>query len=364
MLHMWDRVVAATAPRPAGTRTGSSPRRRRTLGRESSSFSVGLESLESRDVPTVMYYGGPLLQRVQVQALYYGSEWTTNATLRAQAGRFEGFLGNVVNSSYMDMMTSAGYSVGRGSSSAGRIDPAVIDKRYYLTDGRIQSVIQQDISRGLEQPGANRLYVMFVEPNVAVKLGSDDSITGFYGYHNSFVGYDARGMRTNIYYAVIPYHGGINGQINQFNTFDSMTDTTSHELAEAVTDPVVGRGWYDYRLNGEIGDLTRGAVRLNGYVVQNVVDKYDRPISPAGSTPVAGGRSGGFGAVGGHFAAAPRPLTVSHGYHGAAPGASEIHCSAASGLEIAAMGGLQRAGAEAPKFRPGIRAAAFASVTP
>jgi hypothetical protein len=223
----------------------------------------------------------------------------------------EGFLRDVTTGSYMDMLTNAGYAVGRGSTTTGRIDPAVIDRRYYLTDGRIQGVIQQDIFRGLEQPTANRLYVVFVEPNVAVKLGADDSIRSFLGYHSSFVGYDAYGRMTNIYYAVIPYHGGINAQDNRVGVFDSMTETTSHELAEAVTDAIPGRGWYDYRLNGEIGDLTRGIVRLNGYVVQNVVDRNDRPISPAGSRPLAAGTSIGFAGTGGPggFASGPRPLT-------------------------------------------------------
>ena len=50
-------------------------------------------------------------------------------------------------------------------------------------------------------------------------------------------------------------------------------------MAEAVTDPDVNYktlGWYDDRLNGEIGDLTSRETRLNGYLVQNLVGKNDQ----------------------------------------------------------------------------------------
>jgi hypothetical protein len=34
-----------------------------------------------------------------------------------------------------------------------------------------------------------------------------------------------------------------------------LTSTSSHELCEAITDAVPGRGWYDDLGNAEIGDL-------------------------------------------------------------------------------------------------------------
>jgi hypothetical protein len=35
---------------------------------------------------------------------------------------------------------------------------------------------------------------------------------------------------------------------------DALTGTSSHELCEAITDPVPGASWYDDH-NGEIGDI-------------------------------------------------------------------------------------------------------------
>jgi hypothetical protein len=54
-----------------------------------------LECLERRDVPTVTYHGGALLPHVEVQAMYYGSDWSSNPYY-GQAFRLGSFLANAV----------------------------------------------------------------------------------------------------------------------------------------------------------------------------------------------------------------------------------------------------------------------------
>jgi hypothetical protein len=50
--------------------------------------------------------------------------------------------------------------------------------------------------------------------------------------------------------------------------FEALTVTSSHELAEAITDPVPGAGWYD-DVNGEIGDICAWQTEtIAGYSVQ------------------------------------------------------------------------------------------------
>jgi hypothetical protein len=50
--------------------------------------------------------------------------------------------------------------------------------------------------------------------------------------------------------------------------FDALTGTSSHELCEAITDPVPGSGWYD-NANGEIGDICAwNFKKVAGYTVQ------------------------------------------------------------------------------------------------
>ena len=77
---------------------------------------------------------------------------------------------------------------------------------------------------------------------------------------------DASGRTAEIRYAVITYPGGTVGNAGnpRLSTFDSMTETTSHELAEAVTDPDVttSAGLVRRRQASEIGDIANGQVDL------------------------------------------------------------------------------------------------------
>src|SRR3954468_15234222 len=82
-----------------------------------------VEALEARHVPTVTYHGGALLSHVEVQGLYLGTDWYNNSTLYQQTGQVESYLRYIVNSPYLDLLTNAGYGVGRGSFDSGRIAP-------------------------------------------------------------------------------------------------------------------------------------------------------------------------------------------------------------------------------------------------
>src|SRR5437870_903151 len=73
-----------------------------------------LEPLEDRWVPTVTYHGGPLLPSVEATALFFGSAWSSTPSLSQQAVTLDNYLQYLVNSPYMDMLTNAGYGVGRG----------------------------------------------------------------------------------------------------------------------------------------------------------------------------------------------------------------------------------------------------------
>jgi len=162
-----------------------------------------------------------------------------------------------------------------------------------ISDASIQQHLQADISKGLlASPDANRLYIVYVEPNVAVDLGAGEGTTqqGILGYHGAFAGHDAAGHPATLRYAVIAYPGGSVGNSRLgTSALDQLTAVTSHELAEAVTDPDVNfaqLGWYD-PWRGEIADITEDNpnswVRLDGYLVQEVASQNDQllPIFPS-----------------------------------------------------------------------------------
>ena len=138
----------------------------------------------------------------------------------------------------MDALTRAGYGVSRGSASAGVLDNRQLAANTVITDASIQERLQADISNGLlSSPDANRLYIVYVEPNVAVDLGAGQGTTqqGILGYHGAFAGHDAAGHPATLRYAVIAYPGGSVGNSNLgTSALDQLTAVTAHELATSM----------------------------------------------------------------------------------------------------------------------------------
>jgi hypothetical protein len=251
---------------------------------------LSVEPLEARLVPTVTYHGGNLLPNVEVQGVYLGADWGSSASLNQSISNYEAYLADIVNSGYMDMLTNAGYRVGRGTAVGGYLDPTVLDKGHFLSDARIESMLQADISSGaLAPPDANRLYVVFVEPDVVVRDSFGGTSTqDFAGYHGAFAGSFANGQPADIRYAVVPYAGGSVGNLGigpGYSAFQSATVVASHETTEAVTDPDIDYkqiGWYDDQQGAEIGDLAVGNfVTYHDYLVQAEVNQNDQLIYPS-----------------------------------------------------------------------------------
>jgi hypothetical protein len=242
-----------------------------------------VESLENRLVPTVTYWGGAVMPHVEVQALYDGADWANNSALVSQKNYLDGFLGNIVNSSYMDMLSNAGYGVGRGSASPGFVLPAPINKAQPVDDSNLRALLQASINLGqLQAPDPNRLYVIFVEPGVTITAFGTDS-TQFSGYHDAFAGRDRFGNPAAIRYAVIAYNSPYPAAPSL-----TMTVAASHEIAEAVTDPdelFTVPGWFDGTTGEEIGDkVSYSTVYLNGYAVQRIADPNGQAMTPRGAT--------------------------------------------------------------------------------
>jgi hypothetical protein len=133
-----------------------------------------------------------------------------------------------------------------------------------LNDSDIQAELRSIARRARVKhppPHINDLYFVLTPPNVQVNMGGTSSCSSFCGYHNDISG--------GIYYAVIPYPACA-GCANGGSVFGSITMHASHELAEAITDPIPGAGWYDNQ-SGEIGDFCNAQPKnLGGYVVQKI----------------------------------------------------------------------------------------------
>ena len=211
--------------------------------------------------PALTYRGGPLLTSVQVFTLFWGDGWQgqPQGDVMQQVIQFFDY---IVTSSLLDQLgeySVAGKTIGHGANLGAT--PAAGALGQSVDDSAIQQFIQQEISSNSAVPQStpNSLYFVYLPPGVSVSLDGSASCSTFCGYHNDISG--------QIFYAVMPYPdcAGCSGALT---VLDAITSTTSHELCEAITDPVPGQGWYD-DANGEIGDICAWQTKkLGDYMVQ------------------------------------------------------------------------------------------------
>jgi len=224
------------------------------------------EPMAPATAPALTYRGGPLLTTVQVYVLFWGAPWQ-QAPLATLAAQINQFFDYVVTSPLMDQLAEYGTSdrlIGHGSrlGSTVLVDPAPAAS---VTDAGVQQLIQQTLrgNPAIPQPGAGSLYYVFLPPGMSVSLSGSSSCVGFCGYHSDM---DLR-TGAKLFYAVMPYPD-CSGCAGGLSVLDALTSTTSHELCEAITDPVPGQGWYDDQ-NGEIGDICAWQTKtLGAYTVQ------------------------------------------------------------------------------------------------
>jgi hypothetical protein len=207
----------------------------------------------------VKYHKGPVLSNVRVVPIFWGAQTRFQADLTR-------FYATITNSVYIDWMReydTPTQKIGRGRGLAGVVD----------SDARLGTISGADIEKELARlidthrvpaPDANTLYAIHFAPGVTIADGSDVSCQVYCAYHSVF----KHGV--NVFYSVVPDQGGdcANGCGVDGNEEHATTDSASHELAEAITDPDTARGWFADS-GDEIGDLcTTGSATIDGFVVQ------------------------------------------------------------------------------------------------
>jgi hypothetical protein len=211
--------------------------------------------------PQLTYRGGPLLTAVEVFTIFWGPDWNQSPQSVVMKN-MNLFFDYILTSGLMDQLgeySAPGKNIGHGKRAGTTVltSPAPGSS---VNDSQIQQLLKQEIAASsLPAPNPNSLYFVFLPPGVQVVLGGSASCQDFCGYHDSAGG--------NIFYAVMPYPG-CSGCTGGLTVADALTSTTSHELCEAITDPLPGQGWYDDN-NGEIGDICAWKTRvLGGYTIQ------------------------------------------------------------------------------------------------
>jgi hypothetical protein len=212
-------------------------------------------------LPTLTYRGGALLAAVEVFTIFWGKAWVGPQAAMGQSLR--DFFSYLLTSPLLDQLaeySTAATKIGAGSvtGSAAMTDS---EPSATLADADVQAQLTAWIAGGaVPQPTANSLYFIYLPPGVTADLGGGQkSCSSFCGYHESIGG--------NVFYALMPFPD-CNGCRGGLTTLEALTSTSSHELCEAITDPVPGQGWYD-DANGEIGDICAWRTKtLDGWTVQ------------------------------------------------------------------------------------------------
>jgi hypothetical protein len=212
--------------------------------------------------PQLTYRNGPLLANVEVFCIFWGNAWqsTANTTLSQQLIAFYDF---ILSSSLIDQLAEysvPSQSIGHGKR-IGSLNLTSSEPGNSVGDSAIQQMLQAQIDTGvLPAATANTLYFLYLPPGTTVTMSDGSaSCRDFCGYHNA--------TPNNVFYAVMPYPG-CTGCQGGLDTFPVLCSTSSHELCEAITDPLPGQGWYDDN-NGEIGDICAWKTKqVAAYTVQ------------------------------------------------------------------------------------------------
>jgi len=243
----------------------SKPKRARTLQPHRDHIRIvplhqDAAGIQQAAAPKLTYRSGPLLSAVEVFTVFWGDGWKS-APQNGMVPKMNAFFDFILTSALLDQLSeysTGAMKIGHGRrtgtvSIAGKLGTSV-------TDTAIQTFVRQQITAGrLPKTTANTLYFVYLPPGVRVVMGGSSSCTAFCGYHSA--------IGTKTFYAVMPYPT-CTGCLGGSATLDALTSTSSHELCEAITDPIPGEGWYD-DANGEIGDICAWQTKkLGQYTVQ------------------------------------------------------------------------------------------------
>ncbi|KAI8621337.1 hypothetical protein BC830DRAFT_1163790 [Chytriomyces sp. MP71] len=188
------------------------------------------------------YHGGLVLANVEVFTVFYG-----NDTL--YQNEVNKFYAGVVNSSLFDMLgqySTPKQKIGRGRFTGSYVITNVITS---IVQSDVEAVVKSLVLKGVINVTANTYVPVHLSPSVTIM----DQCTSFCAFHDSVN--TAHGI---VAYGVIPDQSGdclSCGDPGGNNmTINAIFDSSSHELSEAVTDPLINKGWMDADTN-EVGDL-------------------------------------------------------------------------------------------------------------
>ena len=266
-----------------------------------STRSTAASSTLPPDDAHLVYYGGPVISRVHVIQVLYGSPGgavtyepeVQDTTASPSIARF---YNGITTSTYIGSMSE--YSTadrpqgarGTNQTIAGgvftsqvAITPSALNDPFSpgntthtIDDIKIQNELRSQITAGSPLPAPTTdsgnniltLYAVYFPHGVTITIHNSNGSISKSG--RDFCAYHGTTSSPEAYYSVLPdftTDGMSTGCGNNPTEVQNVTAVSSHELAEAITDPEVGLltsstagpplAWYDPN-NGENGDLCNG----------------------------------------------------------------------------------------------------------
>jgi len=213
------------------------------------SAAVETASSASLASPVLNYHGGRVLSHVKVVPVFWGA--SVNATTVAQ---IPGFYRALATSSHLDWLSEYATNFAGGTNQLlgrGTATGSYTIKPYHtgstLTDTDIQGELAQQLAtQVLPRPTADSIYMVHFPPGITINSSSGTSCVQWCAYHGSFTY-----VQQDTAYAVVPDQTGCG--CGTSTTFNNLSMAASHELVEAITDPV--NAWWDSGSGYEIGDI-------------------------------------------------------------------------------------------------------------
>lgn len=233
-------------------------------------------------------YGGPVMTGTTHAYIVWYGDWSQAAYSAAQT-RLPLFFNSLTGSSYMNIALSyPGTPVSNTVEFGGAYD-STLNLGNSLSDDNILQLVQNaqgTLNGGVADP--NGVYFVYTAPGISEQ--QDQSACG---WHTN------AGSTKYAWVSAAPGCDLLGGSVTGNAYVDSLTETSSHELFESLTDPYVGDAssfapplaWYD-QTYGEVGDMcvnSNFGAQLNG----NTFD-VQAIWSPAATTPQGGMCAAGY----------------------------------------------------------------------
>jgi len=181
---------------------------------------------------------GSTIRHPSVMNIYLGPFWGDQSLVEA-------FSKAVVENGYLDPLKELHYGTGSGKY-LGSVQGPTLSPQSTFTDSDARSVLKKLLDAGTIHGDANSLFMLILPDKVVSAMGDGaKSCKDYCGYHDAMPH-----NGTDIAYAVLPSSlcHGCGGEMGDF------TAVYAHELAEACTDKVPGKGWVadDGEENGDL----------------------------------------------------------------------------------------------------------------